>query len=254
MPTVIGGYRLSRVLGRGNYGVVRLAITEATGVPVAIKILQKSAALSTPTALARVRREVRIMRALAHPNIARLIETLSSPTRIYLVMEYVAGSELFDVMLAAGALPEARARRLWTQIMGALNYAHGRGVVHRDAKLENVLVTPGDGVKLIDWGFGTGVAEGEGGLLHTGCGSLHYSAPEIVSYSPGGYDGRLSDAWAAGVMLYVLLTGGLPFLHADPAELRHLITSASPTLPSTLSPPARHLLGGLLTKEPTRRA
>ncbi|KAK1868025.1 hypothetical protein I4F81_010522 [Pyropia yezoensis] len=128
MPTVIGGYRLSRVLGRGNYGVVRLAITEATGEPVAIKILQKAAALSTPTALCRVRREVRIMRSLAHPNIARLVETLSSPTRIYLVMEYVAGTELFDVMLAAGALPEGRARRIWAQIVGALNYAHGRGV------------------------------------------------------------------------------------------------------------------------------
>ncbi|GAB0498515.1 hypothetical protein MMPV_009860 [Pyropia vietnamensis] len=253
MPTVIGGYRLSRVLGRGNYGVVRLAVTEATGEPVAIKILQKAAALSTPTALCRVRREVRIMRSLSHPNIARLVETLSSPTRIYLVMEYVAGTELFDVMLSTGALPEDRARRIWAQIVGALNYAHGRGVVHRDAKLENVLITPGDGVKLIDWGFGTGVAEGEGGLLHTGCGSLHYSAPEIVSYTPGGYDGRLSDAWAAGVMLYVLLTGGLPFLHSDPAELRHLITSASPVLPSTLSPSARHLLTGLLTKEPSCR-
>eukprot|EP01013_Petalomonas_cantuscygni_P016138 TRINITY_DN33092_c0_g1_i1.p1 TRINITY_DN33092_c0_g1~~TRINITY_DN33092_c0_g1_i1.p1 ORF type:complete len:510 (-),score=122.20 TRINITY_DN33092_c0_g1_i1:606-2135(-) len=174
-----GRYVLGQVFGRGNFGKVRLGTDITTGKKYAIKEIERRSANET-----LIKREIRVLRQLQHPLIARLFEVLQTESRIYLVMEICGGGELMEKLRKAGRFPEHVARRYFSQIVSALHYTHSLGIAHRDLKPENILLggDDDDTIKLIDFGFS--VIKQEGTLLHTFCGTPHYVAPEILREAP----------------------------------------------------------------------
>lgn len=173
-----GLYDLGRRLGSGHFAEVRLARHVFTGERVAVKVIEKGRLGGA--AAARLRREVGCMKLVQHPNVVRLYQVLETPARLYLVLELGDGGDLFDLLTRRpGGLAEARAKGYFAQVVHAIAYCHRLHVVHRDLKPENVLFFQRQGVvKLTDFGFSSCFQPGT--MLATSCGSLAYSAPEIL--------------------------------------------------------------------------
>lgn len=157
-----------------------------------------------------VKREMKIMEKLDHPNIAKLYEAFESPKQVFLIMEYVNGGSLHGYlkMKPNRQMPELEAKFLWRQVVQAIYYCHQRNVTHRDIKLENILLDETKTLaKLIDFGFSTCIPHER--KVKIFCGTPSYMAPEIVSKSE--YSGPPADIWALGVLLFALLCGKFPF-------------------------------------------
>jgi BR serine/threonine kinase len=211
----IGRYSVSRTLGQGTSSKVRLGYHQETGQPVAIKIIQKSVWAQHPDLEAKVQREIALMRLVSHPHILRLREVLESRHHLYVVLDYAEQGELYDFLLSQRALSESVSLEFFRQIVLAVEYLHSLGIVHRDLKPENILLDSCGQIKLADFGFARWVGSA---LSNTSCGSPHYAAPEVVRGIS--YDGKTSDVWSLGVILFAMLAGYLPF---DDDSLRNLI-------------------------------
>jgi carbon catabolite-derepressing protein kinase len=146
-------------------------------------------------------------------------EVISTPTDIVIVLEF-AGGELFNHIVQHGKMSETEARRIFQQIMSGVEYSHRLKIIHRDLKPENVLLDDDLNVKLADYGLSNRVTEGE--FLKTSCGSPNYAAPEVIQ--GGYYSGPEVDVWSAGVILYVMLCGRLPFEDENVHNLFWMIT------------------------------
>uniref|UniRef100_A0A9J7Z2S6 Serine/threonine-protein kinase DCLK2 n=1 Tax=Cyprinus carpio carpio TaxID=630221 RepID=A0A9J7Z2S6_CYPCA len=198
-------YKVGKVIGDGNFAVVRECVQRSTGQEYALKIIDKAKCSGKEHLIAN---EVGILRKVHHPSIIMLIEELDTPTELYLVMELVKGGDLFDAITSSTKYTERDASAMLFNLTGALRYLHRMNIVHRDIKPENLLVCEyPDGtksLKLGDFGLAT-VVEGP---LYTVCGTPTYVAPEIIAES--GY-GLKVDIWAAGVITYILLCGFPPF-------------------------------------------
>jgi serine/threonine protein kinase len=157
---------------------------------------------------------------------------------------------LYNYLLKNGSLPVEKVQKIFTQLVGAVAYVHNCSCVHRDLKLENILLDKNENVKLVDFGF-TREYEGKASYLQTFCGTVCYSAPEMLKGEK--YAGEKVDVWSLGVILYALLTGELPFDDDDDNVTRTKILSEEPKFPEHLNPDARSLLGVLLSKRPLRR-
>ncbi|KHJ84117.1 kinase domain protein [Oesophagostomum dentatum] len=173
---------------------------------VAVKLIKKSA-IENKADLVRIRREIRIMSALNHPNIIQIYEVFENREKIILVMEYASGGELYDYVSRFGSLPESEARRIFRQITSAVLYCHKHQVAHRDLKLENILLDQDNNAKIAD--FGLSNYFGNKTLLTTFCGSPLYASPEIINGTP--YKGPEVDCWSLGILLYTLVYGSMPF-------------------------------------------
>ncbi|CAH8362627.1 unnamed protein product [Eruca vesicaria subsp. sativa] len=200
----LGKYELGRTLGEGNFGKVKFAKDTVSGQPVAVKIIDKSRIAHLNFSL-QIKREIRTLKMLKHPNIVRLHEVLASKTKIYMVMECVMGGELFDRIVSKGKLSETEGRKMFQQLIDGISYCHSKGVFHRDLKLENVLLDAKGHIKITDFGLSALPQHfRDDGLLHTTCGSPNYVAPEVLANK--GYDGAASDIWSCGVIL-ITVTG-----------------------------------------------
>ncbi|GMI64565.1 CBL-interacting protein kinase 1, SNF1-RELATED PROTEIN KINASE 3.16 [Hibiscus trionum] len=247
----LGNYELGRNLGEGNFGKVKLAKNLHSGLPFAVKILEKSKLIQLNIA-DQIKREISTLKLIKHPNVVRLHEVLASKTKIYLVLEYATEGELFDRIASNGKLSEAEGRKLFQQLIDAVSYCHNKGVFHRDLKLENVLIDAKGNIKISDFGLSALPQHiREDGLLHTTCGSPNYVAPEILANR--GYDGATSDIWSCGVILYVILTGYLPFDDRNLAVLYQKIFKGDPLIPKWLSPGARNMIRRILDPNPETR-
>jgi serine/threonine protein kinase len=162
----------------------------------------------------------------------------------------VAGDELYNYLLKHGALPVEKVQKIFTQLVGAVTYVHNLSCVHRDLKLENILLDKNENVKLCDFGF-TREYEGKASYLQTFCGTVCYSAPEMLRGEK--YAGEKVDVWSLGVILYALLCGELPFDDDDDDVTRTKILTAEPKWPEHLTEDARSLLTILLSKRPLLR-
>lgn len=207
----IGKYEVGRTIGEGTFAKVKFARNTETGDSVAIKVMAKSTILQHRM-VEQIKREISIMKIVRHPNIVRLHEVLASQTKIYIILEFVMGGELYDKIVQQGKLSENESRRYFQQLIDAVDHCHRRGVYHRDLKPENLLLDAYGNLKVSDFGLSALTKQGVG-LLHTTCGTPNYIAPEVLSNR--GYDGAAADIWSCGVILYVLLAGYLPFEEAD---------------------------------------
>ncbi|XP_075957978.1 serine/threonine-protein kinase DCLK1a isoform X3 [Anarhichas minor] len=198
-------YKVGRMLGDGNFAVVRECVEHSTGREYALKIINKGKCRGKEH---MIQNEVAILRRVKHPNIVLLIEEVDTYSELYLVMELVKGGDLFDAITSANRYTERDASGMLYNLANAIKYLHSLNIVHRDIKPENLLVYEhADGsksLKLGDFGLATVVD----GPLYTVCGTPTYVAPEIISET--GY-GLKVDIWAAGVITYILLCGFPPF-------------------------------------------
>lgn len=167
----------------------------------------------------------------------------------YLVLEYVDGGELFNYILHKGGLQEWEAIRYFRQLLAGLSYCHAFSICHRDLKLENILLDKDMNVKIADFGFAA--LQPHNRLLETPCGSPHYVAPEVITKTH--YRGDLADIWSCGVILYIFLTGVLPWDDSDVDRVLQKVARGQYTLPTHLSPEAANLLHRILQVEPAER-
>lgn len=246
-----GKYELGRTLGEGNFGKVKLARRVDTGEAFAVKILDRKRILDLKIH-DQIKREIATLKLLKHPNVVRLHEVSASKTKIYMVLEYVNGGELFDKIEKKGRLPEQIGRKLFQQLIDGISYCHDKGVYHRDLKPENVLVDAEGKLKISDFGLGALSQNlANDGLLHTTCGSPNYIAPEVLANR--GYDGAVSDIWSCGVILYIILTGALPFDDRNLAVLYQKIVKGDTQIPKYLSQGAQSMLKRILDPNPSTR-
>ncbi|TCD68120.1 hypothetical protein EIP91_011485 [Steccherinum ochraceum] len=239
---VIGNYTLGKVIGEGTYGKVRLGIHRLTGSKVAIKQIPKAMSSS-------LTREIHHHRQLHHPHVCQLFEVIATESNIWLVTELCSGGELFDYLAEKGRLGEDEARMLFGQLCLAVAYVHEKGIVHRDLKLENVLLDEKCRVKLGDFGFTREFEKGI--LLETFCGTTGYASPEMLLAKK--YLGPEVDVWSLGIILYTLLTGTLPFDDDDDNVMREKVIKGDFEDPEWLSDEARDLIKNVLTVDPDKR-
>lgn len=249
-PVIFGKYELGRLLGCGGFAKVYEGRDIVTNQIVAVKAVSK-AKVARGNLAAHVKREVTIMRRMRHPHIIRLIEVLATKTKIYFVMEYAKGGELF-AKLTKGRFSEDLSRKYFHQLISAVGYCHSRGVYHRDLKPENLLLDENWSLKISDFGL-SAVTEQirPDGMLHTMCGTPAYVAPEILAKK--GYDGAKIDIWSCGIILFVLAAGYLPFNDTNLMNLYRKIYRGEFRCPKWFSPELKELLSRLLDTNPDTR-
>lgn len=248
----VGPYELGATLGRGNYGLVKLAVNCDTGEQFAVKIVKKEVLHDDSQGNVDIKREIAIMKALDHHNIVALNDVLYSPKRVFLVMELVRGGELFESIVKNGRQSEDVARKYFHQLIDAVHYCHHRGVYHRDLKPENLLLGENGELKITDFGF-SAMKDYGSHLLKTNCGSPHYCAPEVWNGVQDSYDGRKNDAWSCGIILYVMLTGKQPFFDEDDDVLLDKVNACIVDYPDYVSDGAKDLMQRLMQKDPKKR-
>ncbi|KAL1854417.1 hypothetical protein Daus18300_011436 [Diaporthe australafricana] len=226
----VGNYQLGRLIGKGSFG----------------KVVLKSAKKDD----SNLAREIHHHRQFVHPHITRLYEVVVTENLVWMVMEYCSGDELYDYLLRHGKLPVDKVQKSFTQLVGAVAYVHQQNCVHRDLKLENILLDKNENVKLLDFGFAREY-EGKTNYLQTFCGTICYSAPEMLKGEK--YAGEKVDVWSLGIILYALLCGELPFDDDDDDTTRRKILSEEPKYPDHIPPDALSLLKQLLSKRPFPR-
>ncbi|KAK7333142.1 hypothetical protein VNO80_29906 [Phaseolus coccineus] len=243
-------YELGRLLGQGTFGKVYYARSAITNQSVAIKMIDKDKIMRTGQ-VEQIRREISVMRLAKHPNIIQLFEVMANKSKIYFVMEYAKGGELFN-KVAKGKLKEDVAHKYFKQLINAVDFCHSRGVFHRDIKPENILLDENGNLKVSDFGLSALVeSKRQDGLLHTPCGTPAYVAPEVIKRK--GYDGTKADIWSCGIVLFVLLAGYLPFHDPNLIEMYRKISKAELKCPNWFPPEVCKLLGMMLDPNPETR-
>lgn len=168
---------------------------------------------------------------LKHPYICGLKDVLKTNNHWYMLFEYVNGGQMLDYIISHGRLKEKHARKFARQIASALDYCHKNSIVHRDLKIENILISKTGDIKIIDFGLSNLYAPGS--LLKTFCGSLYFAAPELLQAQP--YDGPEVDVWSFGIVLYVLVCGKVPFDDQSMPQLHAKIKKGQADYPNWLS-------------------
>lgn len=248
--TLFGKYEMGRLLGKGTFAKVYYGKQLESGESVAIKVINKDQ-VKKEGMMEQIQREIAVMRLVRHPNIVELKEVMATKTKIFFVMEYVRGGELF-AKVARGKLQEDLARTYFQQLISAVDFCHSRGVSHRDLKPENLLLDENGDLKVSDFGLSALPEQlRNDGLLHTQCGTPAYVAPEVLRKK--GYDGAKADLWSCGVILYVLLSGFLPFQDENLMNMYRKVFKAEFEFPPWISSEARRLISKLLMADPDRR-
>ncbi|XP_026885294.1 5'-AMP-activated protein kinase catalytic subunit alpha-2 [Electrophorus electricus] len=245
----IGHYILGDTLGVGTFGKVKIGEHQLTGHKVAVKILNRQKIRSLDV-VGKIKREIQNLKLFRHPHIIKLYQVISTPTDFFMVMEYVSGGELFDYICKNGRVEDSEARRLFQQIISAVDYCHRHMVVHRDLKPENVLLDGSMNAKIADFGLSNMMSDGE--FLRTSCGSPNYAAPEVISGRL--YAGPEVDIWSCGVILYALLCGTLPFDDEHVPTLFKKIRGGVFYIPEHLTRSVASLLLLMLQVDPLKRA
>ncbi|XP_076902821.1 CBL-interacting serine/threonine-protein kinase 8-like isoform X1 [Bidens hawaiensis] len=245
----VGKYEVGRTIGEGTFAKVKFAQNTETGESVAMKLLDRATIIKHKM-VDQIKREISIMKLVRHLNVVRLHEVLASRTKIYIILEFITGGELFDKIVHHGRLSEAESRRYFQQLIDGVEYCHSKGVYHRDLKPENLLLDSQGNLKISD--FGLSASPGEGvSILRTTCGTPNYVAPEVLSRK--GYNGALADVWSCGVILYVLMAGYLPFDEMDLTTLYDKINKADFSCPSWFPVGAKSLIHRILDPNPETR-
>jgi serine/threonine protein kinase len=239
-------YTFGKTIGVGSFGKVRLALHNLTGQKVAVKTYEKSKTKDS-SQWKRVQQEVRLMERLNCQHCIRMFEVMETPKRVHIVMDVAEGGSLCSYIKQRKRLHEDEARHVFCQLSKAVEYMHSLNIIHRDIKLENVLVDRNRNMKLIDYGFSVYVRDKK---LHIFCGTPSYMAPEIVQRRE--YWGKPVDVWSLGVLLYACLCGCFPFTARNYPDLYKKIIRGQYRIPDTLSRGARDLIRSMLCTDASR--
>ncbi|KAL7225044.1 hypothetical protein ACSBR1_020347 [Camellia fascicularis] len=205
---LLGRNEVGKFLSHSTLAKVYHAQNIKTNEGVAIKLIDKEKILKGGL-IAHIKCEISILRRVRHPNIVQLFEVMATKSKIYFVMEYVKGGELFN-KVTKGRLKEEVARKYFQQLIFAVRFCHARGVYHRDLKPKNLLLDEDGDLKVSDFGLSAVYDQiQQDGLFHTFCGTPAYVAPEVLGRK--GYDDAKVDIWSCGIILFVLMAGYLPF-------------------------------------------
>ncbi|XP_062257520.1 NUAK family SNF1-like kinase 2 [Platichthys flesus] len=240
-------YEFLETLGKGTYGKVKKA-KERSGRLVAIKSIRKEK-IKDEQDLVHIRREIEIMSSLCHPHIITIYEVFENKDKIVIVMEYASRGDLYDFICDKKRITEREAKHFFRQIVSAVHYCHQNGIVHRDLKLENILLDGNGNVKIADFGLSNLYRGDE--YLQTFCGSPLYASPEIVNGRP--YHGPEVDTWSLGVLLYTMVHGTMPFDGNNHKMLVQQISTGNYRKPIRPSD-ACGLIRWMLMVNPERRA
>jgi serine/threonine protein kinase len=246
-------FKLGDHLGKGRFGNVYKAQEVSTNYTVALKVLRKEELIRSGCET-QLRREIEIQSELNHPNILRLFGFFYDEQRIYLILEYAPGGELYKYMNSfGGKFPEYKAARYIHDIASALRHCHSKRVIHRDLKPENLLLDANNNIKIAD--FGWSVHAVSSSRRSTMCGTLDFLAPEICQRKQ--YD-RNVDLWAVGILLFEMLYGSPPFVEEGQQATMNRIQEVNFLFPNGtdetfVSPAAWNLITSLLQRDPAQR-
>ena len=248
IPQTFGKYEYIRKIGGGSFSIVILAKNRNSHNYFACKVVSRTL-LVEQNIFDRFEQEVRVLQSFNHPNIIRIEDIVFDDDLIFLVMEYCSIVELFSYIIEHGSLTEFQITRLLRQILSSLVYIHERNIAHRDLKPENILLDENLNIKLIDFGLCHQISIKQ--FLMTPCGSPYYAPPEIVINNP--YDGKKSDMWSLGVVLFSMATGSLPWTENNQTALLDQIVRAEYTIPNTVPLNIRNLILNLMNPIPDNR-
>jgi serine/threonine protein kinase len=252
MSNTLGDYSLEKTLGKGSFGLVKLAHHRTTKELVAIKLLSKKYIVDVEK-LDRILSEMQLLKGLRHANIVMLLDVVDNETHLSLVMEYVQGGSLFEFVRQQGKLDVETTRKIFRQILAGVEYCHKHHIVHRDLKPENILLTDTGQVKIADFGACRSF-DNETDLMRTRCGTMIYGAPEVW-HKP--YVGTLADIWSLGVILYVLLSGRVPFIGENEEVSAKIVYQRANAhnwkYPKSIPVSARSLIHQCLSPAPSER-
>lgn len=261
----VGDWQLGKTLGAGSMGKVKLATHQHTKERCAIKIIPRygpsaaagadkeevaKAAARDASKETRTIREASISLLLHHPYICGMREMIVHVNHYYMVQEYVDGGQMLDYIISHGRLRERAARKFARQIASALVYCHRNSIVHRDLKIENILISKRGDIKIIDFGLSNLYSPFD--HLSTFCGSLYFAAPELLNAKV--YTGPEVDVWSFGIVLYVLVCGKVPFDDQSMPALHAKIKRGLVEYPAWLSSECKALLCRMLVTDPQQRA
>lgn len=229
-------YEILSTRASGSFGTVKVGKYIITGKQVAIKIVYKDRL--DKQAVSYLESEISCLKLIKHTNVIKLYDLYESPTKLYLVMELGDGDlyqHIMDHYKLLG-MPEDSVKYYFGQITSAIIYCHDIKIVHRDLKPQNIIIFKSlNVVKLADFGFSKQYKTGE--YLKTTCGSMPYTAPEILMGEL--YDPKVSDVWSLGVILFIMLTGQVPFDHVNQSEVLTSVLDCNYSLPSFVSNKAK---------------
>ncbi|MEJ1278879.1 hypothetical protein NN561_009803 [Cricetulus griseus] len=242
--TLAKDYYIMGTLGEGALGKVKVALHLVTQTLVAIKILKRGTS-SEPL----ISCEIELLKTIHHPHIVQLLQIIETKQKTYLVMECASRGPLLKHVTQCGHLGEEEARTLFQELTSAIKYIHSHNIVHRDIKSENILLDSEGHIKLSDFGLGKRLTAGE--KVKGFWGTTEYCAPEVFGDTE--YEGLPTDIWSLGVVLYLLVTGYLPFKEIDHSKIKSQILSRNCWIPTHLSPELQDLLNRLMSVDPTQR-
>ena len=242
-------YKYGRLLGKGAFGKVNLSLHILTGRLVAIKSINKNK-IKSERHKSKIEMEKSIMKTLSSSDyIVKMFETYETKKHICIVMEYICAGDLLSYIKKRSKLTEPIAKFIFKQIILAIQYIHNHNIVHRDIKLDNILIDLDNKIKICDFGVSKRINHNE--IMYEQCGTPTYIAPEILRGK--GYEGYGVDVWSAGVVLYAMLSGTVPFKGNNLRELHELILSGQYKSINDISKEASHLLKKIFEIEPKKR-
>jgi serine/threonine protein kinase len=245
----LDSFKMIKVIGKGSFGKVFLVKEHQTGEMFALKVLRKDNIIKR-NQVEHTKTERSVLGYCKHPFIVSMNMAFQSKDKLYFVLDYCAGGELFFHLGKLGKFPEPRARFYAAEIILAISYVHSLDIIYRDLKPENVLLDARGHVRLTDFGLSKeGISKSSSGA-NSFCGTPEYLAPEILNRQG---HGRAVDWWSLGALLYEMLTGLPPFYCQDRERLFEKIRNSDLHYPASLSRPAKQLLLGLLTRDPNVR-
>ena len=246
--TTLDFYRLIKMIGKGAFGKVYLGVHLLTGKYVAIKSIENQY-MKDESSKRKVFQEVLILKKTIHKNIIRLLEVFENKKYLFMVFEYASQGDLLTHVKMTGRLSEDEAKKIFIQIVEGVKYCHNNNILHRDIKLDNILLDGENIVKICDFGVSRVVKKGV--IINEQCGTPAYIAPEIIKDK--GYEGCTADLWSMGVLLYAMVTGTVPFKATNIQELHSAIINQRFSIPNFLSECCSDVISELLKVNPCDR-
>ena len=249
IPKNIGAYELKEKIIDGSYCKIFLGKSKYTGDKVAIKVIEKIFFLENMEDLLLLKRQIEILKIIKHRNILTLYEIYESPDFIFLVMEYIPGKNLCEMIVTKRRFTEEEAKKIFVQIVDALYYLHGNNICHRNITSNHILFDINNIPKLISFSYSTFYDKNQ--ELKDSFGSLLHSCPEIISETP--YNPELSDTWSLGTVLYTMVAGYLPFSEENDEKNKDLIVCGKVEYPNEMSNKLKDLLRHMMEPNPKKR-